>query len=163
MKSTRTKIVVAALALAVLAAIAVSQTVSRTQWHGSGSGMHGEHMLSFYTDYLDLTDAQQAQAKDIMDKNKAALQPLFEQMGQSRRDLSQLEQSPTFDEAKVRALATQQAANMTEFVVQEARMKSQLFQILTPDQKFKMTKLMDRHGMKHGPSAPPPPPDQDSN
>lgn len=161
MKSSRTKIMVAALALAILAAVAVSQTVTRTQWHGGG-GMHGEHMLSFYTDYLDLTDAQQAQAKDIMDKNKTALQPFFEQMGQSRRDLSQLEQSATFDEAKVRALATQQAANMTEFIVQEARMKSQLFQILTPDQKAKMTKLMDRHGMKHGPSAPPPP-DQDTN
>ena len=57
-----------------------------------------------------------------------------------------------FDEAKVRAAASQQSQTMTDLIVEKARIHSQLFQILTPEQKTKMTKLMDKHGrgMRHG-------------
>jgi protein CpxP len=156
MKSRHIKIMAAALAVTLVAAVAVSQTVARTHMHGGG--MFGEHMLGFYTDYLDLTDAQQAQAKDILAKEKTALEPLFQSMHQSHQAMRQLEESGTFDEAKVRALASQQSQNITELIVQKARSKSELFQILTPDQKAKMAKLEDRHQhmfMKHMPGPPP--------
>jgi protein CpxP len=151
MKSSHIKILVAALVLTLLAAVGVSQTVQRSHRH-HGGGMFGEHMLGFFSDYLDLTDAQKAQVKDIMAKEKPALQPLLQQMAQGHHDLRQLEMSGTFDEAKVRALASQQAQTMTELMVQKSRIQSEMFQVLTPEQKTKMNQFMERREqrfMKH--------------
>jgi Spy/CpxP family protein refolding chaperone len=144
MKSNRIKILIAALVLILLVAVGVSQTVKRAHMHGGG--MFSEHAIEFLTDYLDLNEAQQAQAKDILAKEKPTLDSLSQQMKQGHDALRQLETSGTFDEAKVRAAASQQAQTMSDLIVEKARIHSQLFQILTPEQKTKMTKLMDKHG-----------------
>ncbi len=153
MKSSHFKILAVTLAVLLVAAVAGSQSVKRAQWHGMhGDGMFGEHMLGFFTDYLDLTDAQQAQVKDILAKEKPTVQPLMKQLGDSHRQLRQLELSGTFDEAKVRELASQQAQTMTELIVQRARIHSELVQVLTADQKTKLSQFMERRQqrfMKH--------------
>ena len=56
MKSRYFKTAAIVLALAVMAAIAVSQTVKRA--HMRGDGMFGGPMLGYYMHKLDLTDAQ---------------------------------------------------------------------------------------------------------
>src|ERR1700758_5559973 len=132
MKFSRNQLIIAALAVVLIGAVAVSQTVAKgPHMHGGG---FGEHMLGFMTDYLDLTDAQQAQVKDILAKEKPTIQPLLDQLKQGHQDLMALETSGTFDEAKVRALAAQHTQAMTELLVQKARIHSELFQLLTPDQ-----------------------------
>ena len=149
MKSNRIKIMMGALVLILLVAIGVSQTVKRVGMHGThGDAMTSEHAQSFLTDYLSLNEAQQSQLKDILAKEKPTLDSLSQQMKQGHEALKQLETSGTFDEAKVRAVASQQAQTMTDLIVEKARIHSALFQILTPDQKTKMTQLMDKHG--HG-------------
>jgi len=149
MKSNRIKIMIAALVLILLVAVGVSQTVKRAHMHGMhGDGMFSEHAIGFLTDYLNLNEAQQAQAKEIFGKEKPTLDSLSQQMKQGHEALKQLETSSTFDEAKVRSVASQQAQTMTDLIVEKARIHSALFQILTPDQKTKMTQLMDKHG--HG-------------
>ncbi len=149
MKSNRIKIMMGALVLILLVAIGVSQTVKRVGMHGMhGDAMTSEHAQSFLTDYLSLNEAQQGQLKDILAKEKPTLDSLSQQMKQGHEALKQLETSGTFDEAKVRAVASQQAQTMTDLIVEKARIHSALFQILTPDQKTKMTQLMDKHG--HG-------------
>ena len=142
MKMTRVKILVLALVLVAVGTIAVSQTVKRTHWERNG--MVGDHALAFFTHRLDLTDAQQAQAKDIMAKEKPTLQPLFQQLAQTRHQLRQFEEGGTFDEAQVRAIAGQQAQTLTELTVQKARIEAELVKILTPEQKAKLTQMMDR-------------------
>jgi protein CpxP len=122
----------------LLGTLAVAQSARRAHWHGRG--MHGDR-FGFFSGYLDLTDAQKAQAKDIMAKEKPAIQPLMQQLRQGRKQMMQLEQSGTFDEAQVRALASQQAQTMTELMVQKARIHSELYQLLTPEQKDKMQKF----------------------
>ena len=149
MKSNRIKILIGALVLILLVAVGVSQTVKRVHMHGMhGDGMFNEHAIAFLTDYLNLNEAQQAQAKEILAKEKPTLDSLSQQMDQGHQALRQLENSGTFDEAKVRAVASQQTQTMTDLIVEKARIHSALFQILTPDQKTKMTQLMDKHG--HG-------------
>lgn len=140
MKLNRMKIVTVALVTLVLGSLAVSQTVKRMHGHGRG---HGD-MFGFFSDYLDLSDAQKAQAKDILAKEKPTLKPLMQQLGQSRKQLTQLQQSATFDEAQVRAVAAQQSQTMTELTVQKARIYSELYQILTPEQKDKLKKFQER-------------------
>jgi Spy/CpxP family protein refolding chaperone len=143
MKAKYFKIAAVVLVLAVMAAIAVSQTVRRA--HMRGDGMFGGPMLGFYVHKLDLTDAQRAQLKAIMAKEKPTLQPLMQQMAQGHSQLRELVMSGTFDEAKARELASQQSQTMTELAMQHARIASEMVQILTPDQKTKLTMLISQH------------------
>jgi len=135
------------LAVALCATMAFSQAATKPA-PGMGFGGFGAHMLGFYADYLDLTDAQQAQVKDILAKEKPTIQPLIQQLAQAHQQISQFEQAGTFDEAKVRALAAQQSRNMTELLVQKARIKSELMTVLTPEQKDKMAKLEARRAAR---------------
>jgi periplasmic protein CpxP/Spy len=161
MKSKSVSLIAVALVLALTAAVGVSQTVRRAHMHGGGmygGGMFEGHMLHFFTDYLDLTDAQQAQVKDILAKEKPAIKPLMQQMAQGHQQIRELTMAGAFDEAKVRALATQQAQNMTEMIVQKARIESEMIQVLTPEQKTKLNEFMAKHEqrmMKHMQEPPP--------
>lgn len=147
------------MTIALCATMAFSQKMVRTQ----AGEFHGgiAHMLGFYADYLDLTDAQQAQMKDILAKEKPTIQPLIQQLAQGHQQMSQLEQASKFDEGSVRALASQQSQTMTELMVQKARIKSELVALLTPDQKAKLAKLEARRAarfrkhMQNGQGVPP--------
>ncbi len=148
MQWNRTTKVVSIVAVVALAgAFAVSQAAGHHGHMGMGDGFgpSPEHILAFMTDALDLTDAQQTQAKAILEKEKPSFQPLIQQLKDGHTQMRALEESTTFDEAAVRALATQHAQAITELIVTKARVKSELFAILTPDQKAKATKMMNRH------------------
>ncbi len=141
MKATRMRI----LAVAAVLAIAIAAFAQGMHGRGGHEFPFGGHALGFFSDYLDLSSAQQDQIKSIMQKEKPAIAPLMQQMAQFHSDMNKLEQSGAFDEAKVRALASQQSQVMTEMIVQKARIKSEMLQVLTPDQKAKLAKLEARH------------------
>ena len=131
------------LAVALGGALAVSQNLRKA--HYGGDGFMGGRMFGFFADYLDLSDAQQAQAKEIMAKEKPSLQPLLRQRMQAEKQLRELAMAGNFDESKVRDIANQQAQVMTEITVQKARIESELFQLLTPEQKTKLNQFIDKH------------------
>jgi protein CpxP len=148
MKSTRTRIltIVSVVLLAVAAAIAQGM-------HGHGGRDDFHRMLR----QLDLTSDQHAQVKAIWEKEKPGMQPLMQQMHQNHTAMSALQAAGPFDEAKTRALATQNAQTMIELQVAHARIKSEIMQILTPDQKAKLAQIEanhEAHMNKH--MAPPP-------
>lgn len=149
MKSTRNRILTigAAAMLAVVAAFAQGM-------HGHG-GPGGEfhHMLK----QLDLTTDQQSQVKAIWQREKSAMQPLMQQMHQNHEAMKTLESSGPFDEAKTRALATQNSQTMIEMEVAHARIKSEIVQVLTPEQKTKLAQLEANHESHMGKHGPPPP------
>lgn len=155
MKSTRIRILTigAAVILAVAAAIAQGM-------HGHrGPGGDFDHMLGFFADKLDLTSDQQSQAKAIWEKEKPAMEPLMKQMHQNHADMRALQASGPFDEVKTRALATQQAQTMIELEVQHARIKSEMMQILTADQKAKLAQFEAKHEARMKEHMAPPPAD----
>ena len=146
MKTSRVRFFAAGSALLVVLAVAAA-LAQGMHHHGGMEGEFGfgDHMLGYFTDALDLTQAQQDQAKAIIEKEKPVIQPLIKQLMQAHKDMSSLEDSGTFDEAKVRALAAQNTQAMTELFVQKARIHSELIQILTPDQKTKLQQLRAKH------------------
>jgi protein CpxP len=141
MKFSRMKVTFAALAIVLAAGIAIAQPHGGP--HGGGD-FFGGHMLGFFTDYLDLTDAQQAQIKQIIAKEKPALEPLVKHEMQSHEQMLQLIQSGNFDEAKAQAIATQGAQTHAQLEVQHARIASQAFQVLTPEQKTKFAQFITK-------------------
>ena len=149
MKSFRFRLLVAALAVLLGTAIARSQTSDATppalakHMHGHGFGMHPP-MMDFFSRQLNLTDAQKAQMKSVMQKEHPAMKPLFEQSHQIDLQLRQYVEG-NYDEAKVRTLAAQKAQVETEMTVERTRVHNQLYQLLTSDQQAKLKEIEARH------------------
>jgi protein CpxP len=168
MKSLHFRLLIAALAVLLATVIAKSQAADSSapapapvHGHGHGFGM-GEHRLGFFADSLNLNDAQRAQVKSILQKEHPVIKPLFEQSRQIEQQLRQYAEG-TYDEAKVRALATQKAQVEVELTVQKTRIHNELFQVLTPDQQAQMKEFEAHRAarmQKHMQNAPPTPPSE---
>ncbi len=93
---------------------------------------------------LNLSDAQQSQIKSILQAERAKTQPIREQLRQNQ--LSQNNGvTGNFDEAQARTFANKQSQLMSDLMVERARTKSQIFAVLTPDQRQKAQQLMQEH------------------
>ena len=137
MKPLQLKVLAAALGLTLVTALAFGQAAVRPSGFGHRGGGFG-NMLGMMGDYLDLTDAQRTQMKAILTKEKPTIQPLMQQLRQGNQQMREMEQAGTFDETKARAAAGLQVQAMTELMVQRARIKAEMVQVLTPAQKTKL-------------------------
>lgn len=125
--------------------------------HGGPEGHRGD-LLGHFARELDLTDAQKAQVKQLADSFHESNKGLHEQLrnaGGGHRHFEGLKDG-AFDEAAVRA-AVQARANLhVELEVAHARLMSQIYALLTPEQKAKVAELRQRHEQKRGQQPPPP-------
>ena len=98
---------------------------------------------------LNLTDEQKAQIKKINDNFAESTKSLREQM----RTLHESQGDPlaggTFDEAAVRAAAQARANVQVELEVAHARMMSQIFAVLTPEQKTQLAAKRQEFEQRH--------------
>ncbi len=140
MKGNKLKLWAAGLALTLVAAVAMSQTLNRVDIHRRG-GM--EEGLPFFALH-DLTDAQRTQIKQIFESSKSTIKPLWQQQRQSHQAMLQLITNGNFDEAKAQAIANQAAQTNAQLEVEHAKIMSQAYQVLTPDQKTELTQIMAR-------------------
>ncbi|HEX3820996.1 MAG TPA: Spy/CpxP family protein refolding chaperone [Candidatus Sulfotelmatobacter sp.] len=143
MKSIRTRLLIAAMAVLIGTAVAHSQTAEPVAaptagMRGHGFGM-GDHM-GFLAKQLNLTDEQQTQMKSIMQKEHPAMKPLMQQQRQIDQQLRQYVEG-TFDQAKVQALANQKAQLQAQITVQETRIHNEMYQVLTADQQSQLKQL----------------------
>jgi periplasmic protein CpxP/Spy len=167
MKSILSRLLIAAAALFLGTMLAQSQTADDTPppppVHAHHDfGMRGP-MMGFYAAKLDLTDAQKAQMKTIMQKEGPAMKPLFQQSRQIDQQLRQYAEG-TDDEAKVQALASQKSQVEAQLAVAHTRIHSEMFQVLTPEQQTKMKEMEANRAVRmqaRGHQAPPPAPDQE--
>jgi Spy/CpxP family protein refolding chaperone len=67
------------------------------------------------------------------------------QKGQAHEQLMQEAIGGTFNPTKVQALAAQQGQIETALAVEHAKIASQIYNILTPDQKTKAQQLLQQH------------------
>jgi protein CpxP len=107
---------------------------------------------------LNLTEDQHAQIKQIFQSEKGNIHPLMQQEFQAHLQMMQLITSGTFDEAKATALASQEAQTHIQIQVEHAKMAAQVYQLLSADQKAKVTDMMAKHQQRmqeHEQKAPP--------
>jgi len=157
MQSIRLRVIAVGAALLLGVAALFAQGMHH---HGGPMGFDFDHMLGFFADRLDLSSTQQDQLKAIWAKEKPTLQPLMEQMKQTHESMRALESATTFDEAKTRAVATQNAQTMIEMQVQHARIKNEMMQVLTADQKTKLQQMEARHAERIKDHMAPPEPEE---
>jgi protein CpxP len=106
-------------------------------WNG-----HRHGHMGYLAKELNLTDAQKAQIKTIMQSQRTTLRPLMLQMAQNREAMITATAGGAFDQAKVQSLANQQSQLMAQMIVQKASLHSQIYNtVLTADQKTKADQL----------------------
>lgn len=143
MKTRFLSIATALLAL-VLCGTAVSSYAQQTD-QGAGAATWARHRhghMGYLAKQLNLTDAQKQQIKSMMQSQRATMRPVLQQMAQNRLAMLNATAGGAFDQAKVQAIATQQAQLMAQLSVQRAQIHSQIYnQVLTAEQKAKADEL----------------------
>jgi periplasmic protein CpxP/Spy len=153
------KFVIAFIGVAVLvtgAAFVFAQTAATTddkkvEGHrkfrrgGMRRGGH-HHGMGMAFKALGLTEAQKAQSKEIMEASRAKLAPVFQAMKANRGKMLAATENGSFDEAAVTALANEHATLSAQMMVERARVKSQMFAILTDEQKAKLAEIKAKRG-----------------
>ena len=171
MRSIFSRLLIAAAAVLLGTALVQSQTTDDST-AAPPAPMHHSHefrrsgfggpTMGFFADKLGLTDAQRVQMKTIMEKERPAMKPLFAQNRAIEQQLHQYAEG-SYDEAKVRTLATQQAQIQADLTVQKTRIHNEMFQVLTPDQQAQLKELEASRAARRqarGHQPPPAPPDQ---
>jgi Spy/CpxP family protein refolding chaperone len=124
-------------------------------------GFHGRHRgtgpgprVARMSKALNLTEAQQEQVRTILTSERERNAPLRQQLVETRKKFREAVEAEPFEESTVRALAEEQSKTRVELAVSRARTKSQLFALLTPEQRELARKLgpwgKRRHGHRHG-------------
>jgi protein CpxP len=148
-KSGRSIFIVAAAGLAIAAGIAFAQTEGGPMHHQMHGGMHGHRMggpeFAMFLHQLNLTDEQKAQVKQIFQTEKPAVQPLHQQEGQLHIQMMKLVASDKFDPKAAAALASQESQVHMQMEVEHAKIGSQIYQLLSSDQKAKVADMISKH------------------
>ena len=131
-------IILVALLMALAAGLA---TTAFAQHRGMGFGRNNGWMLKHMAKQLNLTEAQQTQIKGIMDGEKTKIKPMMRQLRQNQQ-AEDANVNGSFDENQARAFANKQAQLMTDLIVEKERMRSQVYAVLTPEQRQKALQLM---------------------
>jgi len=130
---------------AILLAVAAGLTASvYAQGPHRGFGHRSGGMLNHMTKELNLTEAQQTQIKSILASERTRTKPLREQLRQNEQAQS-LKTDGSFDDTQVRAFANNQAQIMRDLIIEKQRTKSQIYSVLTPDQRQKALQLIQQH------------------
>ena len=148
--------IVVALLLVLGIGLAWAQAAHRSrEWRGAGAfGIHGR-MAARIASELQLTDAQKEQIISILQAEKSKTQPAMQQLTQSQQQLLAATKGGSFDEAQVRSIASQQAQLRTDMIVERARVKAEIYKVLTPEQRTKADAMQERminRFHKHGTS-----------
>ena len=155
---------VTALLLCGVVMVAYAQGGPEGMGH-HGWGWPGPHM-AFLGRELNLTDAQKAQVKTIMQANHANMKTVLQQMAENRKALLAVTANGAYDPVKIQALANQQAQLEAAMIVQHEAVEHQIYtQVLTADQQAKAEQLrteeinrITEHMQKMANSADAPPP-----
>jgi Spy/CpxP family protein refolding chaperone len=107
--------------------------------HKGGRGMRGGGGIGRFAEKLNLTDAQKAQMEQITARYRETAKAGRQQrQGRGERGFDAFG-GGTFNESEVRAAAQARANAQVEREVARARMMSELYAVLTPDQKAQLT------------------------
>ena len=137
----------------VFALVAVSTIFAIAQKGADGKGKgkrhfgnRGHHRGGFgrMAAKLNLTDAQKEQVKQIMEASRAKTESLREASKVNRKKMHEATANGQFDEATVSAIAQEQAGISAQLTVEKLRVKSQMFQILTAEQKAQMAQMKEQ-------------------
>ncbi len=91
-------------------------------------------------EHLGLTQSQKEAIQQVMGRERHNMEPLFEQLRSVRQKLLALDVQHS-NKRDIKTLADAQAALLAKFIVANARMQSEIYKLLTPQQQRKLDDL----------------------
>ncbi|HXW90688.1 MAG TPA: Spy/CpxP family protein refolding chaperone [Terriglobales bacterium] len=110
---------------------------------GRGPHRDGDFWGPMMREKLDLSDAQQAEIRQIYENGKPAMKGLWSQERASHSAMMKLITSGAFEAAKAQAIASQEAQVHAQLELAHAQMAAQAYLILTPEQKTKLNEILE--------------------
>lgn len=116
-------------------------------------GMHSKRMghveglrdpLKHLMDQVDLTNAQRAEIKTIIDTNRNDTESVRQRLRDNRKAMYELVSSNQYSLERVRELADQQAKLNAELTVARIDTMHRTLQVLTPEQRAELAKLREQ-------------------
>jgi protein CpxP len=129
-----------------------SIVMQETGAKGSGNAGHPfiRRVMNRIADRLKLTDEQKAQIKTILEAERPTVEPLVRQLVATKQQLREATTNGQFNEAQVRALAERQGQTLSQLIVEKERVKTQIYHVLTPEQRAEAEKIRTRIEEKIG-------------
>ena len=90
---------------------------------------------------LNLTEAQQDQIKQLMQQSRQQNQNVGEQLRSAMEAQRKAVETIPVDEGLIRSTTQALVDAQTEMAIQQARLRSEIFTLLTPDQQAQVRKL----------------------
>jgi len=87
---------------------------------------------------LDLTDAQKTQVQTIMKNNRESSKTMRQQMRANKQALRKATENGAFNQSEVQAIANKQGNLHAQMIVQKQKVKAEIFNVLTAEQKAKL-------------------------
>lgn len=91
---------------------------------------------------LKITDSQRASIRQILQTEEPTIQSLAQRVRQQNEELVA---HPSFDEAQVRSFARQHQSTMEDMLVEREKVRFELLQVLTPEQRTELAKFRAEH------------------
>ena len=91
-------------------------------------------------EHLSLTESQKEAIQQVMARERHNMEPLFAQLRSVREKLFALDIQHT-NKKEIKTLADAQAALLAKFILANARMQSEIYRCLTPEQQRKLDYL----------------------
>lgn len=97
---------------------------------------------------LDLSEAQQAEVKRILDESGDAAQQQRQTLRDNRKALHELATTGAYDPQRVRVLADEQAKLQADMIVARTETLHRVHQVLTPEQQAQWITLREQRQQK---------------
>jgi Spy/CpxP family protein refolding chaperone len=91
-------------------------------------------------EHLSLTQPQKKAIQQVMTRERHRMEPLMAQLRSEKEKLLALDPQRS-NKKEINALADAQAALLAKFIVDNARMQSEIYKLLTPEQQRKLDEL----------------------
>ena len=115
--------------------------------HGRSAGQGWMNLKSLLE--LDLSDAQKAEIQKILNQREGEMAALRQQSFQARKDLRNALRSEPLDESDLRLAYKALSSVREEHLVQGAKLRAELKQILTPEQQELLKKQRGQRLERH--------------
>jgi len=116
--------------------------------HGRGPGPCGGPDGSCHErlfDRLDLTDDQREEIEALIADHRDATKDRADQMRARRMEMMELIQADGVDEAAIRDAAAASAQAEADLAIERAKLRQQIHQVLTPEQREQADALRQQH------------------
>jgi Spy/CpxP family protein refolding chaperone len=141
MNGSRIFFLTAVLATLVTAGVVHGQSPDRRGGPG-GRGPGGARAAGLPVAELNLSDEQRAQFRALSEQYRTQAQPVVERLNAARAAQRKAVETMPADEGLIRSTTQELAEAQTEVAIHQARLRGELFALLTPEQQAQATRLL---------------------